>query len=110
MRLLFDQNLSHRLCLLLEDVFFGSEQVRLVSLDQATDVEIWDFAARGAFTIVTLDADFADIATLRGAPPKVIWLRCGNQSTAYVSQLLRNHAKLIVDFVLGSDAACLEIY
>ena len=32
--------------------------------------------------IVTLDADFADLSLLRGQPPKVIWLRCGNSTVA----------------------------
>jgi predicted nuclease of predicted toxin-antitoxin system len=59
---------------------------------------------------VSLDADFADMATLRGAPPKIIWLRCGNQPTAFVEHLLRNNAALIANFAATSDAACLELY
>jgi len=58
---------------------------------------------------VSLDADLADIAALLGPPPKVIWLRCGNQPTALVERLLRDHAEAIAAFELGS-AACLEIY
>ncbi|HEY4939890.1 MAG TPA: DUF5615 family PIN-like protein [Rhizomicrobium sp.] len=110
MKVLFDQNLSHRLCALLADVFPGAEQVRRAALDGATDGAIWAFAAREGFTIVTLDADFADIAALRGAPPKVIWLRCGNQPTAFVARLLPDRAALIVGFLEDSDAACLELY
>ena len=68
------------------------------------------FAARENFTIVTLDSDFADIAALRGAPPKVIWLRCGNQPTAYVARLLHDRAALIAEFIENRDAACLELY
>jgi predicted nuclease of predicted toxin-antitoxin system len=60
--------------------------------------------------IVTLDADFADIAALRGAPPKVLWLRCGNQPTAFVADLLRRRALLIESFLGDSDTACLELY
>ena len=80
MKLLFDQNLSHRLCRALADVFPGSEQVRQSGLDRATDETIWAFAREHDYTIVTLDTDFADIAALRCAPPKVVWLRCGNQA------------------------------
>jgi predicted nuclease of predicted toxin-antitoxin system len=36
-KLLFDQNLSHRLCTVLADAFPGSEQVRRAGLDRATD-------------------------------------------------------------------------
>lgn len=110
MKLLFDQNLSYRLCLLLADVFPGAEQVTRAALGRAADDEIWSFARREGFTIVTLDADFADMAALRGPPPKVVWLRCGNRPTAFVEHLLRGRAVLIVDFVEHGSAACLELY
>jgi predicted nuclease of predicted toxin-antitoxin system len=84
--------------------------VKQVGLDQADDGAIWTFAAREGFAIVTLDADFADIATLRGAPPKVVWLRCGNQPTRMVAQLIRDHAASINGFLGSDDAACLELY
>jgi predicted nuclease of predicted toxin-antitoxin system len=50
------------------------------------------------------------MVSLLGSPPKVIWLRAGNQSTAAISILLRRHAGLIVAFGNDSDSACLEIY
>jgi predicted nuclease of predicted toxin-antitoxin system len=109
-KLLFDQNLSYRLCSSLVDVFPGAEQVERAALDRASDNSIWEFARREWFTIVTLDADFADTAALRGAPPKVIWLRCGNQSAAFVEHLRRYHAALIASFVESGDLACLELY
>ena len=110
MKLLFDQNLSHRLCRALADVFPESEQVRRAGLDRATDEAIWAFAREHDYTIVTLDADFADIAALRGAPPKVVWLRCGNQPTTLVERLLRDRAVLFATFDQDSEAACLELY
>jgi predicted nuclease of predicted toxin-antitoxin system len=81
MKLLFDQNLSFKLCERLAKLFPGSSQVRLVGLAEATDRKIWDYPGRNGFVLVSLDVDFADRATLLGAPPKVIWLRCGNQPT-----------------------------
>lgn len=110
MKLLFDQNLSHRLCRLLADLFPQSAQVRALQLDRADDNSIWAFAAREGFTIVTLDADFAEIAALRGSPPKVIWLRCGNQPTNVVEKLLRDRAEVVSDFSADANAACLELY
>jgi predicted nuclease of predicted toxin-antitoxin system len=50
------------------------------------------------------------MAALLGAPPKVVWLRTGNQSTTAIVALLRRHAKLIAAFAGDGDAACLEIY
>jgi predicted nuclease of predicted toxin-antitoxin system len=81
MKLLFDQNLSFKLCRQLLDVFPGSNQVRLLGLAEASDREIWQHAKTNDFVVVSQDADFADMATLYGPPPKVIWLRCSNQPT-----------------------------
>ena len=110
MKLLFDQNLSHRLCRMLADVFPDSEQAKRVGLERASDDAVWEYARRNGFILVTLDADLADISALKGAPPKVIWLRCGNQSSTFVETLLRGRAALISDFAATQDAACLELY
>lgn len=109
MKLLFDQNLSFKLCEKLADLFPGSSQARLAGLETADDRAIWRFAGDNGFTLVSLDADFADMATLLGPPPKVIWLRCGNQPTETIEKLLHEHADAITAFERDS-AACLELY
>jgi predicted nuclease of predicted toxin-antitoxin system len=110
MKLLFDQNLSFKLAGQLADLFPGSSQVRLLGLDCAVDSAIWQFAKANGFIIVTQDADFADMAALYGPPPKIIWLRCGNQPSVFVEKLLRNHAPTLAVFDVDADAACWEIY
>jgi predicted nuclease of predicted toxin-antitoxin system len=110
MKLLFDQNLSFKLCHALADLFPGSTQVRLVGLTEVIDRAVWDYAKVNNFAVVSLDSDFADMAALLGPPPKVIWLRCGNQATAVVEALLRSHVEVIAGFELDAAAACLEIY
>lgn len=109
MKLLFDQNLSYRLCSRLADLFPDSTHVQLHGLDQADDSEVREFALRLDHVIVTLDADFADMATVLGHPPKVIWLRCGNQPTAFIESLLRSQAAAIQQFGGDPDAAYLEV-
>jgi predicted nuclease of predicted toxin-antitoxin system len=47
---------------------------------------------------------------LFGHPPKVIWLRCGNQTTAYIEQLLRAHLPQIRIFEQDDTTGCMEIY
>jgi predicted nuclease of predicted toxin-antitoxin system len=110
MSLLFDQNLSFKLCQTVADVFPGSVHVRTLGLSEVGDQAIWDYAKANGLTIVSQDVDFAEKATLFGAPPKVIWLRAGNQSTAVLSLLLRRHAEAITRFASDDNAACLEIY
>jgi predicted nuclease of predicted toxin-antitoxin system len=73
MKLLFDQNLNFKLCRLLSDVFPESNQIRLLGMEKAEDRAIWEYAKAEGFILVSQDADFADMATLYGPPPKVIW-------------------------------------
>jgi predicted nuclease of predicted toxin-antitoxin system len=109
MKLLFDENLSFKLCKRLGDLFPGSDQVHLAGLAEADDLAIWDYAGANGFTLVSLDADFAERAALKGPPPKVIWLRCGNQPTEIIERLVRSHIEAMAAFE-RDDAACLEIY
>ena len=95
MRLLFDQNLSHRLIGCLDDLFPGSLHVRLLGLAEADDLTIWNHAKANDLFIVTHDSDDADWNKLRGAPPKIVWLRCGNASVDEIHHKLRNAADRI---------------
>jgi predicted nuclease of predicted toxin-antitoxin system len=79
-------------------------------LAAASDRAVWDYAAANGLALVSLDSDFAEMAALLGPPPKVIWLRCGNQPSVVVENLLRNQAVTIAAFGLDANAACLEIY
>jgi len=72
MKLLFDENLSFKLCRQLDDLFPGSSQVQLLGLERADDATIRGHAKANEFAIVTLDADFVEMAALLGSPPKVI--------------------------------------
>ena len=108
MKLLFDQNVSFRILKLIADIFPDASQVRELGLENATDLEIFDFAKRNDFTIVTFDADFCDLSILRGFPPKIIWLRTGNTTTKNLELLIRSKHGLIQQFIEESYA-CLEI-
>jgi predicted nuclease of predicted toxin-antitoxin system len=110
MKLLFDQNLSFKLCQRLIDLFPASTQVRLVGMAEAEDRAIWEYARVNGFMIVSQDSDFAEMAVLRGPPPKVIWLRSGNLPTDLIERTLRGNAHAIRAFEFDEGAACLEIY
>lgn len=110
MKLLFDQNLSRKLVGLLADTYPESSHVGLLGLDTSNDRVIWNFAKEQGFVIVSLDADFAEMAALYGNPPQVIWLRCGNQPTRKIHDLIRAHREQIAMFGADSAAACLELY
>ena len=101
--------MSHKLVSLLQDAFPGSAHVRMVGLKELSDLAIWDYAKRGGFAIVTLDSDFYDLSCYHGQPPRVIWMRCGNQPTRVHERILREHLAVIVRFGLDPDAGCLEL-
>jgi predicted nuclease of predicted toxin-antitoxin system len=108
-KLLFDQNLSHRLARTLNDVFPHSLHVRDVSLKAADDSVVWAYAREHDFVIVSKDADFHQRSFVFGAPPKVIWVRLGNCSTADVERLLRRSAHAIEAFGIDAELAFLSL-
>ena len=110
MRLLFDHNLSHKPVRRLADIYPDSTQTRLVDLATASDAVIWDHARQHGLVLVTLDADFADLSLLRGHPPKIIWLRCGNSTVGEVERLLRLRQRQIEGFAHDLETSCLEIW
>lgn len=91
MKLLFDQNLSPRLVKSLADLYPGSNHVYLLGIDRVPDRELWEYARREGFLIVTKDADFSDLCMLLGFPPKVVWVRRGNCETSDIEKMLRHH-------------------
>lgn len=107
MLLLFDQNLPARLVRRLADLFPGSDHVGHVGLDRADDLEVWDYAATHGFTIVSKDADFHQLSFLRGAPPRVVWIRRGNCSTDDVEEMLRARREALLEFGEKADASFL---
>jgi predicted nuclease of predicted toxin-antitoxin system len=110
-KILLDQNISFRVVPLLINTFKKVGQVRALGLEDASDSEIWSYALENNYTIVTFDSDFIDLATLKGAPPKIIWLRFGNSSNLKIANKLIYNAEAILNFIdtAQSDIAFLEI-
>ena len=109
MKLLFDQNLSPRLCDRLRDIWTDAVRVRSVGLATADDSAVWVYARQHGFTIVSKDGDFSGRSSLYGAPPKVIWLTVGNCSTAEIERRLRDHREDIDAFATELDTTLLVI-
>lgn len=110
MKLLFDQNISFRVVDLISETYPESQQVRLLKLENAADIEIWNYAKVNGFSIVTFDADFYDFSVLKGFPPKIIWLRTGNSTTQNIANILIDNIAIIESFEANNDLACLQIF
>lgn len=112
MKLLFDQNISFRIIKKISNVFPQATQVAELGLVDYTDSEIWEYARKNSYVIVTFDSDFYDLSVVRGVPPKIIWLRIGNTSTKNIIKVLLENQDLIQEFAQApeyKDLSCLEI-
>jgi predicted nuclease of predicted toxin-antitoxin system len=112
MKLLFDQNISFRIEKKLSLIFSESKHVSSLNLMGVNDIEIWNFAKKENFVIVTFDSDFYDISLINGCPPKIVWIRKGNLTTNQIISILEEKHLLIRNFIKNpekQDIACLEI-
>jgi predicted nuclease of predicted toxin-antitoxin system len=108
-KLLLDQNLSRRLLPALEMAFPGSSQTALLGLDTASDLDVWQVARNEGFTIVTKDADFIEMALIKGWPPKIIRLNLGNVGNDTIRACLLKHREAISEFLAAGRDGVLEI-
>ena len=109
MHLLFDEQLSEALSFLLRDVFPDSLHVRQIGAGGSPDSTVWELAKNRGCLLVTKDEDFHRLSILRGAPPKVVWLRLGNCTTEDVARLLRTHVADLQVFAGQTEATFLEL-
>jgi predicted nuclease of predicted toxin-antitoxin system len=109
MKLLFDENLSHKLVLLLADLFPDSIHVREVGLKTTDDHLVWNYARDNGLVLVSKDADMHQRSFLLGHPPKIVWVRLGNCSTFEVEELLRSRFDAISVFCEDEYAAFLSL-
>ena len=107
--LLFDENLAARLAAELAELYPGCAHVRERGLTSASDHAIWQYGQDHKLVIVTKDEDFQRFSVLYGAPPKVIWIRLGNCSTADIIRLFCERRDEIDRFVADEEAAFLAL-
>lgn len=110
MKLLLDENLSRRMIPFLQADYPGSTQIALLGMERATDREVWEYAKANGFVLVTKDSDFHELSVLLGAPPKIIWMKGGNQSKAVMLNELHLNRTAIEKALIEDDKICVEIY
>jgi uncharacterized protein (DUF433 family)/predicted nuclease of predicted toxin-antitoxin system len=86
-----------------------SLHVRLLGKGGAADHIIWELAREHGCVLVTKDEDFHRLSVLRGAPPKVVWLRIGNCATADIARLLRDRVDELRRFEAQGEVTLLEL-
>ena len=108
MKLLLDENLSRRLLSPLAVVFRQSSHVVLEGLEQASDLQVWEFARANDFVIVTKNDDFSALSALRGHPPRVIKLTLGNSDNDRVLAVLLMNSQQIEERFADDALALVE--
>ncbi len=85
-----DAHLSPAIATWITSTFFGITALALrdLGLRDAEDPEIFERAKAQDVIFMTKDSDFVDLVDRFGAPPKVIWLTCGNTSNARLREIL----------------------
>src|SRR5918998_5850487 len=109
MKLLFDENLSHKPVRRLADLFPGSTHVRDIGLKAADDPVVWEYAKNNDLMIVSKDSDMHQRSFVFGYPPKIVWVRLGNCSTSDVEKLLRENFAAIEAFHRDDYASFLSL-
>jgi len=94
-KLLFDQNISSRIVRKLKNEFVNSKHVSNCGLNDTEDPDIWEYAKKNKFTIVTFDSDFYEISLIKGSPPKIIWISSGNSPTNLLAKLIVKNKEFI---------------
>ena len=89
--------------------FLARCTVRQLGAGGFSDMAVWQLAQEHDCLLVTKDEDFHCLSVLRGAPPKVIWLRIGNCSTDDVAVVLRKHSADINRFAEQNEATFFEL-
>lgn len=109
MKLLLDQNLSRKLVKRLAALFPGLAYVAELRLDRATDRQVWEYARDHGFVLVSKDSDMVELSLLHGTPPKIVWLRLGNVSTASVERALIAAVEAIEELSTNETRAVLSL-
>jgi predicted nuclease of predicted toxin-antitoxin system len=110
MRLLFDEHISAKLVDFLQEQFPDSLHVTKVDLQGKDDIDIWNYARENNYCIVTKDADFNDISSVKGFPPVIVWVRIGNCTTNEIASVLKNNSDYIKKFMSEGKSGIIELF
>ena len=78
MNFLVDNQLPEALCAFLAEKGHRSSHVLTLGMDETSDLEIWDYAAKNNWIVVTKDEDFLHLANRPADAGKLLWVRIGN--------------------------------
>jgi predicted nuclease of predicted toxin-antitoxin system len=108
-KFLVDNQLPRALATLLEDLGHHAVHVLDVELGRVDDLTIWAYAAQNGYTLISKDADFADLALLAQTEARLIWVRIGNCRKSVLLEAFKNALKKI-EQELEAGETLIELY
>lgn len=87
---------------------FDAKAIRDLGLRDANDEDIFEKAKIAEAIVITKDIDFKILQDRLGAPPKIIWLTCGNTSNKRLKEILTSHLNEAIE-LLNSGETIVEI-
>ncbi len=105
MILWIDAQLSPALAEWISENFANIEAttVRDLGLRDAEDQVVFFSAREADATVMTKDSDFLELQRRLGAPPKIIWVTCGNTSNVRLREILSSSLQEAVELLEGGE-------
>ena len=75
-----------------------------LSLRDAKDIEIFEYAKLANAVIMTKDSDFIDLVCRLGTPPQILWITCGNVTNRNLRQLLSTTLSAALEQIKQGEA------
>lgn len=109
MTLWLDAQLPPQLAIWIQQTLaINATALRDLGLRDANDNAIFDAARKAGAVLISKDSDFIELMMRHGAPPKLIWLTCGNVSNAGLQMLLRAKLREAIE-LLDSGEMIVEL-
>ena len=109
MTIWIDAQLSPAIAVWIENNFnVKAFALRDLGLRDAEDEEIFIEAKKADAIVLTKDSDFVSLLDRFGAPPKIIWLTCGNTSNSNLKIILSKTLQTAIE-LLGNGEEIVEI-
>lgn len=83
---------------------FDAKAIRDFGLRDANDEDIFNKAKIADAIVMTKDINFKILQDRLGAPPKIIWLTCGNSSNKRLKEILISHLHDAIELLNSGDS------
>lgn len=83
-----------------------AKALRDIGLRDAEDVEIFMAARQGGeaeTVLISKDSDFVELIMRHGAPPKLLWVTCGNLTNARLRQVFESTFSEALSLLQGGE-------